>query len=586
MRADHSRPLGRVRVMARDLVVRDQPEPRIAQTLFLLLVLADLSLRTLGEVTIDEVLTDSPWPLLGLVLVLVAQVCAAFTPWARAPTWLLAALPVVDLAAVGLLRLSPDGGGAGILAVLPSIWLVWQYGLRGAFVAAGAGLAFLGVTGIAYFGLHGATLSRSVLDPVVAALVSGAVWALLTSVRLGQDEASRRSSQLATALEELNQARAFSNAIFESVDVGLVLVDSEGEYLAINDRLQDFLSLAFPDGHAGRAGQVGEIFAADGQRRLARHEMPSLRASRGEEYDDIRMWVGADPEARRALSVSARSVRDGGGELVGAALAYKDVTEFMRAMDLKDDFVATVSHEFRTPLTSISGYISLLLDEADRLEAEDVRYLEIVARNTERLKHLVTDLVTSAKVDARPMDVESAPAILTDLVSSAVDSARPAADAKQLTLTLTQPRHLTAVVDPQRFVQVVDNLVSNAVKYTPHGGRVEVRLAGFDDHVELTVSDTGVGIAPEERDRLFTRYFRTQDAESSEVPGVGLGLSISKKIVESHGGRIEVDSSDQGTTFLVWLPLVLDFDDASQDWEAVSRPMTAVADEPESVEVL
>ena len=117
------------------------------------------------------------------------------------------------------------------------------------------------------------------------------------------------------------------------------------------------------------------------------------------------------------------------------------------------------------------------------------------------------------------------------------------------------------MVDPQRFAQVVDNLVSNAVKYTPAGGRVSVSLAGYDDHIELSVADTGIGIDPAERDRLFTRFFRTKDAEERSIQGVGLGLSITKKIVETHGGRIEVDSSEAGSTFMVWLPLDLVLND-------------------------
>jgi two-component system phosphate regulon sensor histidine kinase PhoR len=370
-----------------------------------------------------------------------------------------------------------------------------------------------------------------------------------------ETEADRRSRELAAALEQLGHTRAFADAIFESVDVGLVLLDKNGDYLAMNRRHHDFIELAFPEGHAGKAGQLGEVFAEDGVRRLAQHEMPSLRAAHGEEYDDIRMWVGSDPLTRRACSVSARSVRDADGNFVGAALAYKDVTEFLRSMTVKDDFVAMVSHEFRTPLTSIHGYVSLLLDEQDRLHPDDVHYLTVVARNTERLHRLVTDLLASAQHDSRPMEIERAPTNICEIVQASVESARPAAEDKDLTLSADLPRRLRIMVDPQRFAQVVDNLVSNAVKYTPSGGSVAVTLEGYDDHVELAVADTGIGIDPADRDRLFTRFFRARNAEERSIQGVGLGLSISKKIVESHGGRIDVDSSDRGSTFRVWLPL-------------------------------
>jgi len=111
------------------------------------------------------------------------------------------------------------------------------------------------------------------------------------------------------------------------------------------------------------------------------------------------------------------------------------------------------------------------------------------------------------------------------------------------------------MADPQRFAQVVDNLVSNAVKYTPDGGSVSVLLTGHDDHVELAVTDTGIGIDPADRERLFTRFFRARNAEERSIQGIGLGLSITKKIVETHGGRIEVESDASGSTFRVWLPI-------------------------------
>jgi len=266
-------------------------------------------------------------------------------------------------------------------------------------------------------------------------------------------------------------------------------------------------------------------------------------------------------------------VRDPDGTLVGAALAYKDVTDFLRSMGVKDDFVAMVSHEFRTPLTSIHGYVSLILEEEDRLSPEDTHYLKVVARNTDRLHRLVTDLLSSA--ESKPMEIERAPTNVCEIVRASVESARPHAESKDLSVTVDAPSYLRIMVDPSRFAQVVDNLVSNAVKYTLPGGDVHVSLAGFDDHIELRVSDTGIGIDPAEKDRLFTRFFRTKDVEERSIAGVGLGLSITKKIIETHGGRIEVESSSDGSTFLVWLPLDLVLSDdqiqAQEDLEVLEE---------------
>jgi two-component system phosphate regulon sensor histidine kinase PhoR len=549
--------LDRVRAYGRGLVGREAPDPRVAQTLFLLLVLIDLSLRSTGTSSIRSELQSESWSLAGLITVLVAQVVASVTPWSRLPGWAIASIPVLDLVALGMLRLNPEASGSGILAVVPTVWLVWQFGHRGAVVMTVACFGLLGVSGVLYFGLDGQSLSRSILDPLVTTLAGVVVWALLTTARDGEAEAARRSRELTAALEQLGQTRAFADAIFESADVGLVLLGKDGEYLAVNRPLEVFLDLAFPDGHGGQAGQLGEVFAEDGVRRLAQHEMPSLRAANGEEFDDVRMWVGSDPLTRRACAVSARSVHDADGNFVGAALAYNDVTELLRSMGVKDDFVAMVSHEFRTPLTSIHGYVSLLLDEEERLRPDDVHYLRVVARNTDRLHRLVTDLLSSAQHDGRPMDIVRVPTNISEIVRASVESARPAAEDKNLSLSVEMPAHLRITVDPQRFAQVVDNLVSNAVKYTPDGGSVSVTLNGHDDHVELAVVDTGIGIAPGDRDRLFTRFFRARDAEERSIPGVGLGLSITKKIVETHGGRIEVESGEGGSTFRVWMPLDL-----------------------------
>ena len=485
---------------------------------------------------------------------LVAQVVASVTPWRRFPEWAIAVIPVLDLVALGMLRLNPEASGGGILAVVPIVWLVWEFGLRGAIIVT-----------VACFGLLGlrppllrpgrATLSRSILDPLVAALVGGVVWALLTTARDGEAEAARRSSELAAALEQLGHTRTFVNAIFESVDVGLVLLGKDGEYLAMNERHQDFMDLAFPEGHGAKAGQLGDVFAEDGVRRLAQHEMPSLRAARGEEYDDIRMWVGADPLTRRACSVSARSVRDSDGEFVGAALAYKDVTEFLRSMGVKDDFVAMVSHEFRTPLTSIHGYISLLLDDRDRLHAEDVHYLEVVARNTERLHRLVTDLLASAQHAGR---WRSSGRRRTCARSSAPPSSPR--DRSRGQEPLAHDRG--AVVPPDHggsaALRAGGRQPGQQRREVHPGRRPRVgRLSAYDDHIELAVTDTGIGIDPAERDRLFTRFFRTRDAEERSIQGSGSVCRSPRRSSRPTAAGSRWRAARRGSTFLVWLPLDL-----------------------------
>lgn len=346
-------------------------------------------------------------------------------------------------------------------------------------------------------------------------------------------------------------------AIYDAVDVGLVLIDRSGRYEQMNRRHLDFMTLAYPEGHHGMAGQTGEVYEADGETRMARQDLPSYRASMGDEFDDVRLWVGSDPATRRALSVSARSTRHPDGTLAGAALAYKDVTDFMRALSVKDEFVASVSHELRTPLTSVLGHLEILTGRTEL--PDDVRaQLAVVARNAARLEMLVSDLLYVAQEADATLQVQRVPADVAQVVREACEAARPSAAAAGVELTADLPDSLVLMCDPQRMRQVVDNLVSNGLKYTDAGGRVHVRLRADGDRMELRVSDTGIGIAPADVDRLFSRFYRADVERVRITAGTGLGLNIVRSIVDACGGEILVDSEvGVGSTFTVRIPLVV-----------------------------
>ena len=358
-------------------------------------------------------------------------------------------------------------------------------------------------------------------------------------------------------MEVIDRQSRQAQAILDTVDVGLVMIDSSGRYERTNRRHTDFVALAYPDGHDGRAGQLGLVFAADATTLLTREQMPTTRAVEGEEFDDYRVWVGDDPLTRRALSISARAVRDPSGALVGTVLAYKDVTDLVRALQGQEDFVAAVSHELRSPLSSVLGHTELLL-ESEELTDDVARGLEVIKRNSVRLQTLVSDLLQTA------LQRESSPVLscsstdLTRLVREVVESAMLGAKADGIGLVLDAPDPVLALVDPPQLRQVVDNLVSNALKYTDSGGQVVVALRADEHRVEISVADTGIGIAAGDLDRLFTPFFRARQARERMAPGVGLGLGISRAIVDAHGGLLEVDSAPgRGSTFRATLPLDL-----------------------------
>jgi signal transduction histidine kinase len=220
---------------------------------------------------------------------------------------------------------------------------------------------------------------------------------------------------------------------------------------------------------------------------------------------------------------------------------------------LKDEFVSSVSHELRTPLTSISGYVDLMLEDED--DEQKRGYLGIVERNAQRLLKLVSDLLFSAQLQGGRLEFERSEVDLHRLVLQSVESARPRAEAAGIELVLDAEAVPSVDGEAVRLAQLLDNLVSNAIKFTPGGGRVSVHLSPRDGLVRFEISDTGIGIPEDERERLFERFFRSQTALERQIQGTGLGLYISKAIVEAHGGRIGVQSEPgEGTTFVVELP--------------------------------
>ncbi|MGH2920476.1 MAG: sensor histidine kinase [Gaiellaceae bacterium] len=245
-------------------------------------------------------------------------------------------------------------------------------------------------------------------------------------------------------------------------------------------------------------------------------------------------------------------------EAEAARRTLTDQNKRLRELDrLKDEFLSLVSHELRTPLTSIRGYLELVLDEeAGEITPEQRRFLKAVERNSLRLLRLVGDLLFVAQADAGRLTLQRAKVDMSALAADCVEAARPVADQKSISLELASGPVPALVADRGRLAQVLDNLVSNALKFTPEGGRVEIRTSAVDGHVVLEVDDSGIGIPAEEQPRLFERFFRAAAATEQAIPGTGLGLAIVKAIVEAHGGRILVESKpNAGTTFRVELPL-------------------------------
>jgi len=224
---------------------------------------------------------------------------------------------------------------------------------------------------------------------------------------------------------------------------------------------------------------------------------------------------------------------------------------------LKDEFVALVSHELRTPLTSILGYLELVLGgEVGDVNDEQQHFLAIVERNSQRLLRLVGDLLFVAQIEAGKLVLERDDVDLVALARECLEASRPRAAEKAIELTLLGEGPVGLQGDRTRLAQLLDNLVSNAIKFTGEGGRVAVGLASANGHRIVSVRDTGMGLSQDEVAHLFERFYRTEQATERAIPGTGLGLTITKAIVDAHRGSIAVESEEgKGTTFTVRLPV-------------------------------
>jgi signal transduction histidine kinase len=252
----------------------------------------------------------------------------------------------------------------------------------------------------------------------------------------------------------------------------------------------------------------------------------------------------------RVARLRASELLERAAELEDAARRLEVQNEQLRELDaVKDGFVGLVSHELRTPLTSIIGFLEILRESDDPLTAEQRQFLSTIGRNVDRLATLVNELLFLVQVDAGRLELQLAETDVGRLLAEATETARPLAESKGIELLLEADAAGAVLCDPGRMAQLVDNLISNAVKFTHDGGRVAVRAAQQGDTVEISVSDTGIGIPADELSRLFGRFFRATSAVNEGIPRTGLGLAISQAIAEAHGSTITAESSPGQTTF-------------------------------------
>ncbi|MEW1805663.1 sensor histidine kinase [Arthrobacter sp. SLBN-53] len=500
-------------------------------------------------------LTHSPLYLAGIVLHAILFLGCFLVPWERLAHRPYLLIPVLDFVAIGLLRngAAPLLPGLAVLVVFPVIWL----SASGMLARSSLVLSFLGpllimLPSVAedFPAVTAGDITSAVLFPLMMLAVSLAIRFASVSLRQQQAELADKDRELRDLLAASREREKLLETVLDATDVGIAAVDRSGHFLVSNSRQRNFRRATGADeAIPGQGHQL--IFGQDRVTLLPPDRRPISRAMAGESFADYLVWAGEGPD-QRAVSTAARPLVSEGGRLTGAVVVYSDVTGWVESLAANQELVSNVSHEFKNPLNSIVGNMDLVLDDAELLPPHITRRLLVVQRNAERLLDMVADLTTSASAT---LNVHPKRTDLASLVETSLSSAQASAERSHVEIAADVPSPLWAYADPLRIGQVLDNLVSNAIKYSPDGGRVSISARADNQWVRLSVTDTGMGMSTEDAAKAFNRFFRSESARRAAIPGAGLGLSITRMIVERHGGSIMCESGEgQGSTFTVTLP--------------------------------
>jgi signal transduction histidine kinase len=358
------------------------------------------------------------------------------------------------------------------------------------------------------------------------------------------------SRRITSDARELQATSALQGALLDSTVDGICLTDVAGNVMLANAPLQRFvLELGLP-----LHGTVAERLLALADRTTEperfQERMQALGRDLAASEDEFEL-----ADSGRVFRGYTAPVARPDGTVVGRIWTLREVTADRRLERLRDAFVAAVSHELRTPLTSISGFLEMLGDEEAELTPSGRNYVSIIRRGTTRLQRIVEDLLLVAQIEANRLELDPGPADLAELAAETVEAALPAAAEQGVELVLDVNGRLLLEADAGRLRQVLDNLVSNALKFTPAGGSVTLTAANGNGPLRIEVTDTGIGIPQDELGQLFSRFYRASTATGRAIPGTGLGLVIARAIVEGHGGTITLESREgEGTRGTVLHP--------------------------------
>lgn len=482
----------------------------------------------------------------GILAIVVLTVATLAIPWAQLPKNAVLAVPFLDALAIGLMA-SHTELRFGYLWVFPVMWVAMYFP---AAIMAGL-LALIGIILLVDAAANpGSAIALRIFIVLLSLTFAGITAHLaMRQMRALRRLLQRQARRLAETLDRRSEQERRTTEILNSVDAGVARVSPGGSLLTINDayaRLYglDPLELSLPAKSVEYTGLRGMPVPLS--------ERPLARAVRGEIFTDARVWVFTGDGEWRVLSVSSKKLTASEREDASMLILAHDVTAITHAQRERERLGAIASHELKHPLTVMIGNADLALEDDD-VSPRTRERLETILRASERVLEMTSSMLKTSRTafEGRESydDID-----LRQIVLDSVDSFRTTASAHAVDIDLDVHEALPATADGFRMRQVVDNLVSNAIKYTPREGDVRIIGSLDDDTVSLMVSDTGIGIAEEDLPNIMTPYFRTSTAKET-ASGTGLGLGITREIVAAHGGTLSIESElGSGTTVTVKLP--------------------------------
>jgi two-component system phosphate regulon sensor histidine kinase PhoR len=448
-------------------------------------------------------------------------------------------------------------------------WRLWPYSLAGAACAATAAIWIdrgVGGWGAKLCWLVPVVCLAAAVAPLVARhMVRGTVEALRSALAACSEGEPRLASRPSLAeadplhsdlmatvrslharLEAVLRENHEQQAVLASMVEGVLAVDTDKRVISLNQAAARLLGT--------KAAQVEGRLLQEGVRHaeLQRFVVAALSSER-----PIEGCMMLHPLSDRLVQATGTPLRDKHGRALGAVIVLNDISRLRQLENLRRDFAANVSHELKTPITSIKGFVETLLDGGLHNPQDAERFLRIVLRQADRLNTIIDDLLMLARIEkeSETGDIALAPGRLLEVLQAALHEYEGKAAERQISLKLQCEESLLANINPALLQQAVMNLLDNAIKYSEPGADVELSAVPQDGRVLIRVRDQGCGIAPEHHARLFERFYRVDKARSRKLGGTGLGLAIVKHIVLAHAGEVAVESAPgRGSTFTISLP--------------------------------